>query len=99
MADVVEHSVVGLTYHGIDGWNVLHSGPGDHPLSHCVSRAPHAQRAREEDWSLQLAKLAQLSDAGELAIAVADEQAGGHAIEKRISAMRQDRGHAGVDRI
>jgi hypothetical protein len=64
-----------------------------------VGRAPHAQRAGEQDRRLELSELVHLREADQLAERVADVHRGRHAVEEGIAGVRQDRRHASADRV
>ena len=98
-SDCVQRSVVRLAHDRIDRSHVLHSGHAQQFRRECICRAPHTQRARQQDRCLELAQLLELRGANQLAECVPDEYGCRNAIEKHVAAVRKDRCHTCVYRI
>ena len=69
------------------------------PFLKRVGRTPHAQRAGEQYWRLDLAKLADLGLADHLAVAVTDVNPGGNRVRVEIAGRGNDGGDAGPNVI
>jgi hypothetical protein len=67
----------------------------EQPTDHRVGRAPDAQRACEENRRFELAELAKLRYAGNLAEAVPDVERSWNAVGKQISCVRENRRNTG----
>jgi hypothetical protein len=74
--DVGQKAVVGLAHYWVHRPQVLMAGPAEHVGEHRIGRSESRQRRGQHNRRLDLAQLHQLSGAHELAVAVADEQAG-----------------------
>jgi len=98
-ADVAEKAVVRLGDHGVGRADVLVARAAEQPGEHGVGGAGDAQRAGQHDGRLELSQLVDLRRARELPEPVPDDDRRGDLVAKRIAAVRQNRGDAGVDRI
>ena len=99
LADVVQVAVVRLAHHDVHRLHVLVPRERQQPAEDGVRHARDAQRAGQDDRRLQLAQLPDLRDARELAEAVPHRHRGRDLFLERVAAVREDRGHAGVDRV
>jgi hypothetical protein len=96
-ADIIEASVIGLADHGVERADRFMPRLSQRPVENPVESARHGHRVGQHDGRLDLAEFADLTDPGQLAIAVGDGDGGGDAIGVDIAAMRQDGGDAGTD--
>src|SRR5690606_11181966 len=99
MTNRIESTVVGLAHNRVDGAHHFHPRLRQQPADHRVGRAPHAERAGEQDRCLEFAQLHHLRYTHELAEAVADVNRSRHALKEGIAVVRKDGGDAGVDGV
>ncbi len=96
-ADVAEVAVVGFADDRIDRAHLFHAGLGEQVGGQRVGDLPHAQRAGQQYRRFQFAQFLYLGHAKQLAEAVADHDRRRHALQVDVAAVRDDRGHAGVE--
>src|SRR5438445_4766323 len=98
-ADVVQKAVIGLADDRIRRADIFVAWQREEPGEHGVGRARHTQGAGQYDRRLKLAQLIHLRRAHELAEAVPDDDRCRNFLTEWISAVRQNRGDACVDRV
>jgi len=97
-ANIVEHPVVGFSDNRVDGPHLLHSGLGQQPFDHRISRLPDAQSAGQQNGGFQFTQLPHLADAGEFAESIHHVDGGGDSLEVQVPGVGQNRGDSGVNR-
>ena len=99
-ANVVQvPSVVRLAHHGVDGTDRLVARLTERPPHDRVDRGADREGVGQHDRRLEVAELRDLEESGRLAEPVADVDGGRKLLLKEVVAGREDRRHAGANRV